>query len=158
MNLHDVKDEVKKKISANPKTTRNSLKYKLVVGALTTLMAVGSIAIMPQKVDAAKLVSKGKVFSTYNLDKKECKYWYDRHYNSNVILIGQAAIYTVGISKAPVLALPATVAGAGAFVNMIPMDRLEKGIEGNGLQVKVIKLYNKRNGDIQVFLWDVENL
>ena len=52
MNLHDVKDDVKKKVSAKPKTMEKSLKKKLITGALVAFVAVGSMAAMPEKADA----------------------------------------------------------------------------------------------------------
>ena len=46
---------------------------------------------------------------------------------------------------------PAAVAAAGSWITSIPMDRFEQGMQGNGLQVKVIKMYNKKMAKLQCF-------
>lgn len=49
----NINEEVKKKINLNPKTIEKTLNKKLVAGALATLVAVGSMAVAPQKAEAA---------------------------------------------------------------------------------------------------------
>ena len=95
-------------------------------------MTVSGMAAIPQEIDAATFVSKGKVLTTYNITKEECKYQYNRHYNSKVVLDGQMITFTGGALKMPALfATPAAVAAAGSWITGIPMDRFEQGMQGN---------------------------
>jgi len=140
MNLHDVKDDVKKKIGAKPKTMEKSLKKKLITGALVAFVAVGSMAAMTEKADAygrKEVVRKDFKRVEIYLPSELCLE-FAKSFERDAIAEGAyATSNSVAwfVSNHPAVRATGIVFSAGTLINRSIASKLREGANNSGIVV-----------------------